>query len=205
MHDEEVKHALTKPKDYFGSLNDWIDAGYGATIWKNRDSDALELSNYDAARKIYESQGFEYGRDFVTDGANHWAVGWVESIVVRVLDCKCDDDVIQDRQVEHVDGIWQYWHCLQCKSFCTVSAIFKEALEIRNRLEDYPVLDEMDLCEREWNEMADYCEQEVGDEYGAELHKYLNDCSYSRPDEVPYMEVEKWKELNIPDAHSDDN
>jgi hypothetical protein len=196
MYDEEVKLALTKPRDYFGSLNDWIDAGYGATIWKNRDSDALELSNYDAARKIYEDAGFEYGRDFVTDGANHWAVGWVESIVVRVLDCECDDDVIQDRVITDRDDGW--W-CETCDTMCEVSAIFKEALEIRNRLEDYPVLDEMDLCEREWNDMADWCEQEVGDEYGAELHKYLSDCSYSRPDEVPYLEVEKWKELNIPD------
>src|SRR5690349_11232303 len=75
---------------------------------RNRDSDCLTESNFDAALKQLggESDDCEVHR------FRHWACGWFEIIIVR-----------------------------------PGSAAEKEAHEIEAALDDYPVLDEMDLSE----------------------------------------------------------
>lgn len=191
MYESEVKEVLTKPENYWGPLNDWIDAGYGPTFGKHRDSDTLGRSNYDSIEKMFREK-YEYGLDFVTDSASHWAVGWVENIVVRVLDCKCSDAVVQERSIiRYIER----WVCETCDTECTISQIFAECCEIQAALSDYPVFDEEDHSRVEYEEMMQYLEQEVGSDDAPALFEYLyNECSASRPDDIPQNAIEEWKE-----------
>jgi hypothetical protein len=197
-HHDEIKQTLTHPENYFGAINDWIDAGYGPTFGRHRDSDQLALSNYYTVLHTFEEK-FEHGLDFVTESSTHFLVGWTEDIIVRVLDCKCGEDVVQDRVIEYTHK-YQFWYCKTCETICTESKIFQECLEFKARLEDYPVLDEEDFSNREHEDMMSYLEQEVGDEHAPALFTYLFDThQVSRSDEVHYKWIEEWKEANIKD------
>ena len=54
---------------------------------------------------------------------NHWACGWMDHIIIQVFDGEQKEENITD--------------------------IFKKFLELKKRIENYPVLDEKDYCERE--------------------------------------------------------
>jgi hypothetical protein len=87
----------------------WMSGGFG----QHRDSDALERSNFETARRIYTDAGVQTA----ADAFNHWAVGWVEELVVPIT---------------------------------TASVRILE--ELRARIDSYPVLDDEDFSEREWQE-----------------------------------------------------
>lgn len=109
---------------------------------QNRDSEALDQSNFAAALKILggESKTVEVHR------FGHWARGWFEIII-------CHPSL--DNQVE----------------------------EIKRRLENYPVLDEEDFCDREYEERLESIEQDgkrfVNDSapklWAAEIYSDLDD------------------------------
>jgi hypothetical protein len=86
----------------------------------NRDSDALERSNY---RRISEDLMAEFPREFRDERMNHWAVGWIDHLLVHVV----------DRQGH-------------------VTAAFRKAMEIQDKLDDYPVYDENDFSAIEYEE-----------------------------------------------------
>ena len=67
------------PSNYAG----WWPRGY-AIVERNRDSKLLEQSNWSAAiRRLEEAaQGLE-NRGWFIHRARHWAVGWVETLVVQ--------------------------------------------------------------------------------------------------------------------------
>jgi len=56
---------------------DWLVA-----IGQNRDSDALDRSNYECAVKLFEETDPDE-RDHEQHCFNHWACGWLEIIIVR--------------------------------------------------------------------------------------------------------------------------
>lgn len=200
-HHDEIKEVLTYPPNYWGSLTEWIDSGYGPTFTKHRDSEALDRSNYDSIEQLFREK-FEYGLDFVTDSANHWAVGWIEQIVVRVLDCGCDDDVVQDRVIRY-NGMptEKTWYCDTCGAECKPTAIFIETLEILAALSDYPVFNEEHYSNLETEEMMEWLEQEVGSDHADALWRHLYDnYSACRPEDVHYKWIEEWKEQNIVDT-----
>lgn len=115
-------------------------------VIRHRDADCLMESNAAAIREALEpfatdhtADGWEnYSGPDGDDGdpdvsieeASHWAVGWVESVCIRVYGA---------------DG--------------GVTAAFRAAHDLAKRLYNYPVLDEEDYSRREWDEGVAWCEQ----------------------------------------------
>lgn len=101
--------------------------GWGIAYSQHRDSEALERSNFRAMLAICEAED----DDAVTvESMSHWAVGWVEYILVR-----------------------------------PDSAAWLAAEQARERLDDYPVLDDDDYSEEEYREscesMAEFVRSEL--------------------------------------------
>jgi hypothetical protein len=191
--DKAIKEVLTPPENYWGALDDWCAAGYGPTFAKHRDSDVLDISNYETILSVFREK-YEFGRDFVTETSNHWAVGWIEQIVVRVFDCKCGDDVVQEREV-HEGPVQGAWMCITCDTDeLKTSEIFKHVLKYHAQLMDYPVVDEEDYSRREYEEVCEYLAQEVGEEHVEALYRYLFDKhSVSHIDDIRGEWIEEWK------------
>lgn len=115
-------------------------------IIRHRDADCLVESNAAAIREAlepfatdhmdagyanYSGPGGEDGDpDVSIENASHWAVGWVESVCVRVYGA---------------DG--------------EVTAAFRAAHDLAKRLYIYPVLDEEDFSRREWESGAEWANQ----------------------------------------------
>lgn len=122
---------LTRPADfgYYGGYD--LFGSWGITpIAQTRDSDALERSNY---RRILEDM-IKLNNDlveFVADfHSGHWAVGWMEQIIVRVL-YDPDEDVTPDN----------------------ITGAFAKVMEIAVYLsEQYPIYDSEDYSEVESQE-----------------------------------------------------
>lgn len=81
--EEMAKKALTKPDDfgYWGSdemFNTWGFSGF----YKSRDSNNLDLSNFDY---ISDDLMSKYPNDFRIESYSHWAVGSVDQLCVRIL------------------------------------------------------------------------------------------------------------------------
>jgi hypothetical protein len=96
---------------YYGGRepSGFMSGGFG----QHRDSNPLEVSNFEAARKVYADAGVEAR----ADSFNHWAVGWVEELIVPITRAS----------VATLEGL-------------------------RERIESYPVLDDEDFSQREWDE-----------------------------------------------------
>jgi len=128
----EVKQALDESNPanipdyaYFGDLEKgdlWAN-----TFSQHRDSDALDRSNFQVISQDLESR---FPDDVEIEGASHWAVGWTESVVVRMLD---DEGNITD----------------------AARAVF----EWRDALSDYPVADESHYSELEHEELMESFDQ----------------------------------------------
>lgn len=76
-------------------LTKWqVDSNYMGERYDNcyaiytihRDSDILDVSNYRCIAKELDNNGFSESYEFAR--ASHWAVGWVETIVIPVYETK---------------------------------------------------------------------------------------------------------------------
>ena len=105
------------PPSYFGAR--WPEY-YVAPVTRNRDSDILTQSNWDAQWKALSAlvkdtpDGEESSPRIVREG--HWAVGWVEWVAIHESNAEA----------------------------------LKEADRLAARLESYPLLDDEDASNREW-------------------------------------------------------
>lgn len=197
--EEALIEATTPPENYWGSITDLCRQGWAQVASKHRDSDQLEISNYETMLKHY-TEKYELNEDYRVEGSSHWLVGWTDCILVRALQCECED--WEDASFRLLAG--NLWECESCYRGGTtlgmLRPIFIDAYDFACRLEDYPVLDEEDFSLREYEDMMEYLEQEVGEEYAHKLFEYLYEtCSASRPDDVRYEWIEEWKKENIPD------
>lgn len=87
----------------------------------NRDSGLLDQSNAAAIGKALEPFTGEDDPDAVAERHDHWACGWIDGFAVRVFK----------------DG--------------AITAAFRVYHELAERLEDYPLLDETDYSNREYD------------------------------------------------------
>lgn len=116
---------------YFGERGDWLIA-----LAIHRDSDALSRSNWRVMEKILRElpEVKEWQGEFspvATERASHWAVGWVDYLVIDPA--------------------------------CT--AAIASAEEMREQIDNYPVLDEEDFSREEQEEAESmwrdcYCPKE---------------------------------------------
>lgn len=115
----------TMPSDYMGEEFYSYYHGPG----RSRDSDVLEISNYETAKARLEEAAKLDEKDWKHDEEpplfdghfGHWAVGWVDELLV------------------HEDA----------------TNTLAELEKIAEQMEDYPVLDEEDFSKREWDEQEE--------------------------------------------------
>lgn len=122
-HERLERCRWERPKNYFGA--DFSD--YYVVGGRCRDSDFLEESNFHFIRLAFEPwENERVTREidaWTIAKANHWAVGWTESIMV------------------HKDG---------------PPDLLDQAERILESMENYPVLDEDDLSQREVEETYNF-------------------------------------------------
>jgi predicted DCC family thiol-disulfide oxidoreductase YuxK len=99
----------------------------------NRDSGLLDQSNAAAIRKALEPFMTGKNPSVIDEHHDHWAVGWVDGYSIRVY-----------RQ----DG--------------TITKAFAKWCELREQLDNYPILDEEDYSQRESDATFENIQQEAG-------------------------------------------
>ena len=130
-----AKQSLQRPEDfgYWGDadmFNTWGWAG----IDYHRDSNILDHANYQAFHRDIVP---DYIHHFESERMNHWAVGWIERTLVKVL-------------VNDEDGI----------IFENITDAFGKTGEVLDCLQEYAVLDDELYCEMEWKKNIDILESE---------------------------------------------
>lgn len=126
---DEIRELLKHPENCF------IDGQHPAMedpehwcvgpVIRTRDSSLMEESNADALDKALHEHP-EWEEDWETHTFNHWAVGWVEHLSFRVLDAESKPTAVYEFLKEWFDA-----------------------------LEDYPLADEEDLSQREYDAALD--------------------------------------------------
>lgn len=195
--DEALKESLTPPDHYYGAITDLVRQGWAQVAGIHRDSDVLSMSNWETMLSHYREKYSD--EDFRIEGSSHWLVGWSDCLLVRALDCGCEDSEIADFSYTTVpldnETTGKAWYCWTCEQEATIQPIFEDAMEFAERLENYPVLDEEDFSERENNELMEYLEQEVGEADVQDLAEYLFDQhSVCNVDDVSQAMIDAWKE-----------
>ncbi len=129
--------ALEIPSDfaYFGDLHQ--EDGWGRTFSQHRDSDTLERSNWQVITKDLTTR---FPDDTAIESYNHWAVGWLETLRVKVLLNPNDSDPITE------DNLTPAFHAVA---------------EWLTDLDIYPVADESHWSELEYDEFIEYISAEV--------------------------------------------
>jgi|SRR5215471_13608138 len=138
-----LREAQTAPAYYFGRLDDLVEDNMAQTgIGQHRDSDVLDRSNFQV---ILEDLRERFPDLIEVDGASHWAVGWVEGILVPAL---------TDPSLGYTES--------------NVHPAFLAAMEWQAKLADYPIADETAYSELEWTEFCDYVTDEAESHWNRE-------------------------------------
>jgi len=189
-----LEEALTPPDHYWGAITDLVTQGWAQVAGRHRDSDLLEISNWETMLTYY-NENYEVNEDFRVEGSSHWLVGWNDCLLVRALQCDCED--WEDADFYHEISSERF-RCRTCATVGKIRPVFQDALDFQERINDYPVLDEEDWSRREHEEFMDYIEQEVGEEYVEACARYLFDeHSYCNVDDIDWKVLKAWKEENV--------
>lgn len=123
-----IDNALSRPKDfaYFGGDPRMFKTVGMTGPTKNRDSDVLEISNYDVIYTDLKKRFPEYVYDI---RVNHFLVGWVDIVCCQVIDNEGNP-----------------------------TKAFEALVEWQQKLDDYPIADEMHFSELEWNDFHETLE-----------------------------------------------
>lgn len=149
---------LERPSDfgYHGNLDMFKTWSLGPVI-EHRDSTLIDQSNAHEIKRIFEQTDPD-GKDWTITNCSHWAVGWVDHLSMRVY-----KRVLHTLVPCHVLLVWQ---------------------DIENSLEDYPILNENDYSEREYNATLDGIEDaarlyagwhdiDLPDDYASTLYSWF--------------------------------
>ena len=118
-----AKDALAKPEDfgYWGSEDMFKTWGFTA-IDKTRDSDILELSNFEVITNDLISR---FPDEFRIETYKHWACGSVDRLICKILNS--DNDITED----------------------SITQSFKAAMLWKDKLDEYSIADEGHYLEME--------------------------------------------------------
>ena len=125
-----AKDGLEKPKDfgYWGSDDMFKTWGF-CGIDKNRDSNLLEISNFEVITKDLMSM---FPNDFRIENYSHWLVGNVDRLVCRIL----------KQEIPFIDQL----------KYEDITTAFIEAMKWQDQLNDYPIADEGDYSDKQYEQ-----------------------------------------------------
>lgn len=131
---EAAKESLEHPPDfaYYGSYHE--EEGWGRAFAQHRDSDVLSRSNWQV---ISEDLLTRFPNDVHVELCNHWAVGWIEVLRIRVT--------TQPSRIREYN----------------ITECFRAVVAWQEKLEDYPVANEEHWSNLEHEEFTEYLEQEI--------------------------------------------
>lgn len=131
-----AKDGLQKPEDfgYWGSEDMFKTWGF-CGIDKNRDSNIMEISNFDYISKDLLTN---LPDDFRIETYNHWMVGSVDRLVCRIIK---EELPFMELMVE-----------------ADITIAFYYAMEWLDKLNDYPIADEGDYSEKQLKEAIESIE-----------------------------------------------
>lgn len=155
----------------------WHDKPDDAENWtivytSNRDSRLIEQSNAAAIEKAMEPFFDSDDPDIQSESHNHWAVGYVDGYAIRV----------------YRDG--------------QITEAFKAYVELMERLEDYPLLDEEDYSRREYEATIENIKSEgcpidanLPEDWAGQVYSWLSDNNFraveNRDDQGGY--ADRWE------------
>lgn len=129
---QAAREALTHPPNSSFS-DDNLFVTWGLTVGMHRDSDLADTSNFE---RIAEDMRHVFPADVHIVHSGHWAVGWLDQLAVRVLEPWADpyDYTARDitRAFRVITSIAAYLH------------------------EQYPLYDESDYSQREYEQNEEY-------------------------------------------------
>ncbi|MEU7400065.1 hypothetical protein [Streptomyces sp. NPDC044948] len=192
---EIAEKALTRPSDAM-FWDDRLFTTHGAMFhWADNGDDILEESNYLSALALIQGAAGDFADDHVIDGsARHFAFGSLRTIYVQVY----EGDVMRCRECDEIaawavsrkkhgrrrflcDSHKDCWEweseryglpaLAPIKYRPKFTAAFTEAAELAYGLLDYPIIDESDYSEREYerfqsnlNEALEYVQRDFEDD-----------------------------------------
>jgi len=116
-----AQEAMEKPEYYARWIDDEMFITYGYSgIAKHRDSNNYDKAHFDGTVNWLSEREDIDEDDWNVDGSKHWAVGWVDHLVVRILDKEIPHDEITEEDInplfiELVDIALDYRDC--CEPF----------------------------------------------------------------------------------------
>ena len=136
-----AKDGLLKPEDfgYWGSEDMFKTWGF-CGIDKNRDSNIMEISNFDYISKDLLTN---FPDDFKIETYSHWLVGSIDRLVCRIL----------KQELPFKDEIKEE----------DITTAFTATMEWLDQLNDYPIADEGDYAEKQFKEAIETVEFWVDD------------------------------------------
>jgi hypothetical protein len=170
-----AREALTQPPDsWFGDPELFVT--WGLTIGYTRDSDLVDVSNFE---RVTEDMTRTFPADTGTTTASHWAAGWTEQLRVRVIEPWADPDNFTVRDVT--------------RAFAVITAV---ATALRD---NYPLYDESDYSEREYEQEMKNREQNWEDV----AHRLWLDYDVDEPAEADRASFDEfwrdaWLDSNSP-------
>jgi len=171
---EKAEECLTRPDDFgwFGGDEMFVTWSFAGINWTKNSDDVLNESNFHVISKDLMER---FPDDFDIVGTNHWAVGSLDQLRVRVLKHEGEVD------------------------YQNLTEAFKALMEWHEWLMDYPIADESDFYDREYigevkdlayrlqyDEPLKYVIHVAGDyeELAGDLIYQINQydhCSYAEP------------------------
>jgi hypothetical protein len=161
----------------------------GTPVTTHRDADVLTRSNF---RVISEELTTSYADEVYVLHAGHWAVGWVEFLVVKVF--KDDVEIPWDRydtvSADDVQAV--------AEGYCDVDPIeaftpaFCELHDWVEKLDGYPVADEDDWSQLEYDELLETLtgSYDVPADHAGAVAEKVHDAGYSYADDISEELVE---------------
>lgn len=133
-----------QPTGYSGVRGAWY-----VTLARTRDSDTLERANFDVAQAELERASLVIGVDWDIERFNHWAVGWVDYLIVA-----------PDHETSIATDSTDDWDWDE-PGLIVVSQARLLAERWLDRLADYPILDEEVFSAVEWAEVESTIEAAI--------------------------------------------
>ncbi len=142
---EQVIEESESIPDFFYTGDLPLGKTWAMTFSMSRDSELLEVSNFESIQEDLEKR---FRNDVTVERFSHWGVGWVDRIMVRML---------EDNGNVTPAGI--------------------AVLEWRERLDDYPVADEEDYSRREYEATIENIQSaaSVTDDEAAHIYGWLGE------------------------------
>ncbi|MFD7259339.1 hypothetical protein [Streptomyces sp. NPDC059874] len=187
--EKAAREALEQPSNA-AFYDDRLFTTHGAVFhWADYGDDLLEESNYLTALGLIKGAAGDHDEHVIDGTSRHWACGSLRTIYVQVYETYEDEECECEPTWEHEDDCERDEDSTYCQLYCAIecdgeeclpeqeefTAAFIEATKLALSLQDYPILDESDYSEREWEAFEAALKEAV--EHAQREHTMVDTCA----------------------------